>query len=72
MHEHDATALAARIPALCAVLVDARGALRRPRSAADADVVSELRGAQPAVSGLELEVAGGDRFLLLRTRPASR
>ena len=34
--------------------------------AKEAGVVSELRGTRPAVSGLELEVAGGDRFLLLR------
>ena len=34
--------------------------------AADAGVVSELRGTRPAVSGLELEVSGGDRYLLLR------
>jgi hypothetical protein len=33
--------------------------------AADADVVSELRGVRPPVDGLELEVAGGDRFLVL-------
>jgi hypothetical protein len=37
-----------------------------PASAKDAGIVSELRGTKPAVSGLELQVAGGDRFLLLR------
>ncbi len=35
---------------------------------ADAQIVSELRGTRPAVSGLELEVSGGDRFLLLRNQ----
>jgi len=34
--------------------------------AKDAGVVSELRGTRPPVSGLELEVAGGDRFLSLQ------
>ena len=34
-------------------------------SAADADVVSQLRGTRPDVSGLELEVADGDKFLAL-------
>lgn len=37
-----------------------------PASAKDAGIRSELRGTKPAVSGLELEVSGGDRFLLLR------
>ena len=36
-----------------------------PAHAADAGVVSTLEGVQPPASGLELEVAGGDRFLLL-------
>ena len=35
-------------------------------SAKNADLVSELRGTRPAVSGLEIKVAGGDRFLSLR------
>ena len=34
--------------------------------AADADVLSEIRGTRPATSGLELDVAGGDKFLSLR------
>jgi len=37
-----------------------------PASAKDAGIKSELQGTKPAVSGLELEVSGGDRFLLLR------
>jgi hypothetical protein len=49
------------LTALLAMLVAPSGAF-----AADAGVVSELRGTRPPVSGLELEVAGGDRFLLLR------
>ena len=36
-----------------------------PARAADAGVVSTLEGVQPPASGLELEVAGGDRFLSL-------
>jgi hypothetical protein len=36
-----------------------------PARAADAGVVSTLEGVQPPASGLELEVAGGDRFLVL-------
>jgi hypothetical protein len=36
-----------------------------PARAADASVVSTLEGVQPPASGLELEVAGGDRFLVL-------
>ncbi len=35
-------------------------------SAANADIVSELHGTRPAVAGLEIKVAGGDRFLSLR------
>jgi hypothetical protein len=52
-------------PAFAAVLVTL---LMAPPSAfaADAGVVSELRGTRPAVSGLELEVVDGDRFLSLR------
>jgi hypothetical protein len=34
--------------------------------AKDAELVSQLRATKPPVSGLELEVAGGDKFLLLR------
>jgi hypothetical protein len=36
-----------------------------PAMAADAEVVSTLKGVQPAARGLELEIAGGDRFLVL-------
>lgn len=36
-----------------------------PARAADAAVVSTLEGVQPPASGLELEVVGGDRFLVL-------
>ena len=36
-----------------------------PARAADAGVVSTLEGVQPPASGLDLEVAGGDRFLVL-------
>ena len=36
-----------------------------PARAADAGVVSTLEGVQPPARGLELEVAGGDRFLSL-------
>ena len=45
--------------ALCALAV-APGAMAK-----DAGVVSELEGVQPPTSGLELDVAGGDRFLTL-------
>ena len=34
--------------------------------AADADVLSELRGTRPAVAGLELKVTEGDKFLTLQ------
>jgi hypothetical protein len=53
------------LPAFAVVLVTL---LVGPPNAfsADAGVVSELRGTRPAVSGLELEVADGDRFLSLR------
>jgi hypothetical protein len=47
--------------AVCALL-----AIAAPSAAKEAGVVSQLRGTQPSVSGLEIEVAGGDRFLLLR------
>ena len=53
------------IAALAALLATSLAA-PTAASAADAQLVSELRGTRPAVSGLELEVAGGDRFLLLR------
>ena len=46
--------------ALCAVL-----AVAAPAGAKDAGLVSELRGTKPPVSGLEIEVSGGDRFLVL-------
>ena len=52
--------------ALAALLAIALLAAPATASAADAEIVSELRGTRPAVSGLELEVSGGDRFLLLR------
>jgi hypothetical protein len=54
-------ALGAAVAALAAILGAAI-----PAFAQDAGVVSELRGTRPAVAGLELQVAGGDRFLLLR------
>ena len=48
---------------LCAALIV--GVCALAPATAGAAVVSELRGLQPAVSGLDLEVAGGDRFLLM-------
>jgi hypothetical protein len=53
------------LPALVAGLL-ALLAVPAGAPAKEAGVVSELRGTRPAVSGLELEVAGGDRFLVLR------
>jgi hypothetical protein len=50
---------------LCAVLI-AFCAAPAGTFAKDASVVSELQGTKPAVSGLELEVSGGDRFLTLQ------
>ena len=52
---------ACALPAVCALLV-----LASPSAAKDAGLVSELRGTDPSVAGLEIEVSGGDRFLLLR------
>jgi len=49
------------LPAVCALLL-----LASPAAAKDAGVVSELRGTDPSVAGLEIDVSGGDRFLLLR------
>ena len=45
---------------LCALLAVVPAA-----AAKEAGVVSELRETRPAVSGLEIQVSGGDRFLLL-------
>ena len=55
------------IPALCAMLVMSMCALSAAPAAlgADAAVVSELEGVQPPADGLDLEVTGGDRFLVL-------
>jgi hypothetical protein len=55
------------IPALCATLVMSVGALGAAPAAlgADAAVVSKLEGLQPPATGLDLEVTGGDRFLVL-------
>jgi hypothetical protein len=50
----------------CAGALAAILAAAIPASAKDSGIVSELRGTKPAVSGLELEVSGGDKFLLLR------
>ncbi len=41
-------------------------AIPSPSAAKDAGVVSQLRGTDPSVGGLEIEVSGGDRFLLVR------
>jgi hypothetical protein len=54
------------IAALAALLAISALATPTIASAADAGVVSQLRGTRPAVSGLELEVSGGDRFLRMR------
>ena len=51
--------------ALCAGLI-ALCAAPAASLAKDAGVVSELRGTRPPVSGLELDVSGGDRFLSLQ------
>jgi LPXTG-motif cell wall-anchored protein len=53
------------LSAVCALLSMCALSVAPPAHAADASVVSELQGVQPAADGLELEVAGGDRFLLL-------
>jgi hypothetical protein len=50
--------------ALCALLAMC-GPASSWAQAADAGVVSELQGVQPPAAGLELEVVGGDRFLVL-------
>ena len=55
-----ALACACWIAALCAL-----SAFAPPAAAEEAGLVSELRETKPAVSGLELQVSGGDRFLLL-------
>ena len=52
--------------ALAALLAIALLMAPTTASAADAGLVSELRGTRPPVSGLDLEVSGGDRFLVLR------
>ena len=56
-----------RIAALFAVLMACVCSLvlAPPAPAKDAGVRSELQGVQPPADGLELEVSGGDRFLLL-------
>jgi hypothetical protein len=54
------------IPTLCAMLAMSICALSAPAAlGADAAVVSELEGVQPPAEGLDLEVTGGDRFLVL-------
>ena len=50
--------------ALCAAL--AALALGAGTASAKAGLKSELEGTKPAVSGLQLEVVGGDRFLVLK------
>lgn len=50
-------------PALAAL---AALALASPAAARDAGVVSQLRGIQPPVSGLDAEVVGGDKFMTVR------
>jgi len=52
------------VVALCAAL--AACALTAGPAAAKAGVKSELRGTKPAVAGLEIQVTGGDKFMLLR------
>ncbi len=37
-----------------------------PATAKNAEIVSEFQGTKPAVSGLDVQVVGGDKFLLLR------
>ncbi len=37
-----------------------------PATAKNAAIVSEFQGTKPAVSGLDVQVVGGDKFLLLR------
>src|SRR5688572_16036096 len=55
------------IAALCALLAMSMCALVATPVAlgADAAVVSKLEGVQPPAQGLEVEVTGGDRFLVL-------
>jgi hypothetical protein len=55
------------IAALCAMLAMSMCALVATPAAlgADAAVVSKLEGVQPPAQGLEVEVTGGDRFLVL-------
>jgi hypothetical protein len=48
-----------------AAIVSCLVAASPPALAADAAIVSELKGVQPPADGLELEVVGGDRFLVL-------
>jgi hypothetical protein len=54
-----------RLPALCAALICAAAVFPATAAAADATLSSEVRGIRPPAKGLELEVSGGDRFLLL-------
>jgi hypothetical protein len=55
------------IPALCALLATSICVLFAAPAAlgADAAVVSKLEGVQPPADGLDVEVTGGDRFLVL-------
>ncbi len=55
--------IAALFAALAACLCSF--AVAPPAPAKDAGVKSELQGVQPPADGLELEVSGGDRFLVL-------
>jgi hypothetical protein len=65
--DSDRRARRGRLTALCGAIVAGACALAAaPALAADADVVSTLEGVQPPAAGLELEVVGGDRFLLLQ------
>jgi hypothetical protein len=54
-----------RVAALCAGLMCATALCPAAAYGADASLVSELRGVRPPAEGLELQVAGGDRFLQL-------
>jgi hypothetical protein len=51
--------------AVLAVLLAVFGSTA-PATAKNAAIVSEFQGTKPAVSGLDVQVVGGDKFLLLR------
>ena len=58
-------ACARQVCGLCVVILTCALAASPAARAAESGLVSELRGVQPATSDLELEVAGGDRFLAM-------